>query len=209
MEKYSKYLLPTLYVGVVIFMVTVVSLVISGIKSYALNKNDYKYTLEDMFSDIEPVMKEENDLIVRPYIAENVKIGKYFYDYETDEKKQQESLILFENTYLQNTGVDYISEEIFDITSILDGEIIGIEENEVYGKIITIKHNDNLITTYGNVKDVLVNVGYKVSKGEIIARSNKSKIDTTIPSLLHFEVEYKGELIDPENLYTLKVSDLN
>lgn len=209
MEKYSKYLLPTLYVGVVIFMVTVVSLVISGIKSYALNKNDYKYTLEDMFSDIEPVMKEKNDLIVRPYIAENVKIGKYFYDYETDEKKQQESLILFENTYLQNTGVDYISEEIFDITSILDGEIIGIEENEVYGKIITIKHNDNLITTYGNVKDVLVNVGYKVSKGEIIARSNKSKIDTTIPSLLHFEVEYKGELIDPENLYTLKVSDLN
>ena len=58
---------------------------------------------------------------------------------------------------------------------------------------------------------ILINVGYKVSQGEIIATSKKYSLDSG-KELLHFEVYYKGNSIDPENLYTLlriqgKVSD--
>ena len=90
----------------------------------------------------------------------------------------------------------------------MNGEVESIEDNEIYGKIVTIKHNDNFKSVYSNVKDILVTVGYKVSQGEIIAASNSSKIDKEHASLLHFEVYYKGEAIDPENLYTLSVSEL-
>lgn len=208
MGKYTKIIIPTIYIAVIGLMVAISSLVLTGINKY-VNKTDYNYTLDDVFSsDIYPVMKTETDSIVRPYISSEVSVGKYFYDYESDETKQKESLIYYENTYLQNTGVDYISNESFEIVSILDGEVIGIEDSDIYGKILTIKHNDNLISVYSNIKDILVTVGYKVSQGEIIATSDTSKLDTEVNSLLHFEVKYKDSYIDPESLYTLKVSDL-
>lgn len=208
MGKYTKYLMPTLYLGVIAIMIFSVVLIISGIKTYISDSN-YKFTLDKVFEgEVIPVTKIESDLIVKPFISENVKVGKYFYDYEDESKKQSESLIYYENTYMQNNGVDYVSNEEFDIVSVLDGEVIAIEDNEVYGKVITIKHNDNLNTIYSNVKDVLVNVGYKTSQGEIIATSDTSKLEETKKPTLHFEVYYKGNVIDPEEMYTLKVSDL-
>lgn len=209
MNKYGKYFIPAIYFGVIVVMVLSVLLVINGIKNFLSENESPKYVLDDYFSDISPVMKTENDSkIIRPYINDKVKIGTYFYDYKSDAKKQESSIIQYKNTYIQNKGVDYISDEEFEVVSVMSGEIESIIENEIYGKVITIKHNDNLKTVYSNVKDILVTEGYKVSQGEIIATSSSSKINTNDKSMLHFEVYYKNETIDPENLYTLSVSEL-
>ena len=208
MGKYTKYLMSTLYLGVIAVMIFSVVLIISGIKTYITDSNN-KFTLDKVFEgEVLPVTKIESNIIVKPFISEKVKVGKYFYDYEDESKKQAESLIYYENTYMQNNGVDYISDEDFEIVSVLDGEVISVEENDVYGKVITIKHNYNLNTVYSNVKDVLVNVGYKTSQGEIIATSDTSRLEESKKPTLHFEVYYKGNTIDPEEMYTLKVSDL-
>ena len=82
-----------------------------------------------------------------------------------------------------------------------------IIKNDIFGNIVTVKHNDNLMTVYSNINDVNVNVGYKVSKGEIIGTSGSSKLQSDFVNTLHFEVYYKGEVIDPENLYTLSIED--
>lgn len=210
MTKYSKILIPTIYLGVIAVMVMSVILVLSGVKSYISDKPSYEWTLDNVFEDETiPVVKESNDIIIRPYLSENIKVLRYFYDFESDdEKKQMSSLIVYGDTYMQNNGVDYSSDEDFDVIAILDGEVISVEDNEIYGKVVTIQHNDNLETTYSNVKDVLVAVGYKVSQGEIIATSDKSKLDNNVNAMLHFEVSYKNNLIDPESLYTLSVSEL-
>ncbi len=210
MTKYSKILIPTIYLGVIAVMVMSVILVLSGVKSYISDKPSYEWTLDNVFEDETiPVVKESNDIIIRPYLSENIKVLRYFYDFESDdEKKQMSSLIVYGDTYMQNNGVDYSSDEDFDVIAILDGEVISVEDNEIYGKVVTIQHNDNLKTTYSNVKDVLVAVGYKVSQGEIIATSDKSKLDNNVNAMLHFEVSYKNNLIDPESLYTLSVSEL-
>ena len=60
----------------------------------------------------------------------------------------------------------------------------------------------------GNIANVLVSVGYNVTQGELIATSTPSKLDESNKSLLHFEVYYKNEAIDPESIYTLNVSQL-
>ena len=83
-----------------------------------------------------------------------------------------------------------------------------IEDNAIYGKVITIKHNDNLKTVYSNVTNVLVSVGYHTSAGEIIATTSKSNIDDNNISMLHFEVIYNNQFLDPESIYTLNVSEL-
>lgn len=205
-KSYTKMIVPTVYVLVVIMMSVSIILILQGVTKFINEKTTYKYTLDNVFEDVVQVGKTNSDSIIRPYIDDGVSIYKYFYDYEADEKSQESSLIVYENTYLQNSGVDYVSDDDFDVVSILDGEIINIEESDIYGKIITIKHNDNLMTVYSSVKDVLVSKGYKVTQGEIIATASKSKLNDK-NSTLHFEVYYKNEVIDPENLYTLSIED--
>lgn len=208
MNKYSKILLPTFYIGIIAVMVLCATLVVSGVKTYLTNREEMKFTIDNVFDeDTTPVVKTETDTIVKPYIAESVKVGRYFYDFESDEKKQEKSLILYEDTYMQNNGVDYVDSKNFDIVAILDGEVISIEDSEVYGKVVTIKHNDNLKSVYSNVEGVLVSIGYKVHQGEIFAMSAKPKLKSDYESMLHFEVFYKESAIDPENMYTLSVSD--
>lgn len=209
MKKYSKIIIPSIYVGVIGVMVVSCLLVVSGVKNFLNERKDYDYTLDKVFiKDTIPVSKNENNMIIKPYTNDKVKVYSYFYDFEGDTKKQLDSLIYYENTYMQNNGVDYSNDEEFDVVSILDGEVVSIEDNAIYGKVVTIKHNDNLKSVYSNVKNVLVNVGYKISQGEIFASSDAYKVDTKVKSLLHFEVYYKDNAIDPENLYTMSVSDL-
>lgn len=209
MKKYSKIIIPSIYVGVIGVMVVSCLLVVSGVKNFLNERKDYDYTLDKVFiKDTIPVSKNENNMIIKPYTNDKVKVYSYFYDFEGDTKKQLDSLIYYENTYMQNNGVDYSNDEEFDVVSILDGEVISIEDNAIYGKVVTIKHNDNLKSVYSNVKNVLVNVGYKISQGEIFASSDTYKVYTKVKSLLHFEVYYKDNAIDPENLYTMSVSDL-
>ncbi len=209
MKKYSKIIIPSIYVGVIGVMVVSCLLVVSGVKNFLNERKDYDYTLDKVFiKDTIPVSKNENNMIIKPYTNDKVKVYSYFYDFEGDTKKQLDSLIYYENTYMQNNGVDYSNDEEFDVVSILDGEVVSIEDNAIYGKVVTIKHNDNLKSVYSNVKNVLVNVGYKISQGEIFASSDTYKVDTKVKSLLHFEVYYKDNAIDPENLYTMSVSDL-
>ena len=209
MKKYSKIIIPSIYVGVIGVMVVSCLLVVSGVKNFLNERKDYDYTLDKVFiKDTIPVSKNENNMIIKPYTNDKVKVYSYFYDFEGDTKKQLDSLIYYENTYMQNNGVDYSNDEEFDVVSILDGEVISIEYNAIYVKVVTIKHNDNLKSVYSNVKNVLVNVGYKISQGEIFASSDTYKVDTKVKSLLHFEVYYKDNAIDPENLYTMSVSDL-
>lgn len=208
MKNYMKIAIPFVYVGVVVFMVIISVALLNGVKNYIKEDVIYKYALENVFEDdVFPVMKVETENIVRPYIESNVKVGKYFYDYEGSNERQEDSIIYYKDTYMQNTGVNYIYDESFDVVSVLDGEVIGIEDNDVYGKIVTIKHNDNLITIYSNISDVTVDMGYSVSQGEIIGVSSINEISDN-KNMLHFEVIYKGEYMDPENLYTLKVSDV-
>ena len=208
MEKITKYLMPTFYIGLVLVMIISTVLVISGVENYISEEEKVDFTLDDVFnSDVLPVIKTQTDSIVRPYISETVKVGTYFYDYEGEEKNQEQSILYFENTYMQNTGVDYVSENDFDVICILDGEVISIEDSEIYGKVLTIKHNDNLKSIYSNIKDIEVKVGDKVSQMDILGTSSKNILNDRNESKLHFEVNYKGNYIDPENLYTMKVSD--
>ena len=42
-----------------------------------------------------------------------------FYDYQDDSENQEKSLIYSENTYIQNSGVDYINDTVFKVNAII------------------------------------------------------------------------------------------
>ena len=56
-----------------------------------------------------------NNIITKPYLGEDIKIIRYFYNYQSSEEEQKNSLIYYDNTYIPNSGVDYQGSEAFDV----------------------------------------------------------------------------------------------
>ena len=142
MGKTKKFVVPTIYTISLLLIIGSIFLLVSGISNYFKEVPDYDYTIRNVFENnkVLPVQTTKN-LIIRPYLSESVNIGKYFYDYEGEREGQEKALVYYENTYMQNSGVDYISNGVFDVVSILDGEVISVEKDSVLGNIVKIKHD--------------------------------------------------------------------
>ncbi|MBQ3142205.1 MAG: M23 family metallopeptidase [Bacilli bacterium] len=210
-ENYKKMFVASAYllsIGTIILCITIV---VNGVNNFMKSKVDYDYGVYGVFEDIKPVVEEvkESNLIIKPFIADTVTIGKYFYDYEADKEEQEKSLVYYENTYMQNSGIDYISDNVFDIVSILDGEVTSVKEDEVLGKTVQVKHSNELISVYQAVDNIVVKEGDIINQGAILATSGSNNLNTDYANMLHFEIYFKGELLDPENIYNLDIEDFN
>ena len=162
-----------------------------------INEN-YTYVSYEVLTDnVVPVTKEEQKNVVRPYNDDKVKVGKTFYDYQNKET-QEKSIIYYENTYIQNSGVDYINDTVFKVNAIKDGKVLSVTKDDITGTTIKIKHNDNLISVYQSVKDVLVKEKEEIKQGQIIASSSTNAINQDLGNHLHFELLVNGQNVNPE-----------
>lgn len=209
-KRSSKYYLLH---GIVISIVALVCLI-----SYAVTtsltvteskkQENLEYVSYEILTDnIMPVSKEEQTTgnttldIVKPYQDENVRVGKSYYDYKEEEKKQEDAIIYYKNTYMQNTGVDYTSDKDFEINAIGDGKVISITTDDITGTTIKIEHNNNIVSVYQSVKDPQVKEKDEVKKGQIIATSGTNNINSDLGTHLHFELYKDNILVNPENFF--------
>lgn len=146
--------------------------------------------------------------IVRPYLDNTVTIAKSFYDYDGEATDQEKAIIFYENTYMQNSGVDYASENVFDVISVLDGTVISVEENDILGTTIEVRHSNDLISVYQSLSEVAVKKDDQIIQGQIIAKSGISNINKDMGNHLHFELYYKGKIVNPEEYYNKSVDEL-
>ena len=102
---------------------------------------------------------------------------------------------------MQNSGVSYSSEKIFDVISVLDGIVISVENNDILGTTVEIRHDNDLISVYQSLSNVNVKKDDKVIQGQIIAKSGLSNIEKDLGNHLHFELYYKGKIVNPEEYY--------
>ncbi len=57
-------------------------------------------------------------------VKDGIGIVRYFYDKDDDSSKQEQSLILFEEVYRPNQGVDYANKnETFDVMAAISGTV--------------------------------------------------------------------------------------
>lgn len=206
-KKLRGYVLPTIYVLVLMLVFGAVSLV----SSFMRESSSYLYSIGILNKDSIPVVEVPSTVIegiIRPYTSEHVSIDKYFYDMNDTEEKQLDSLIYFKNTYMKNTGVLYKAQETFDCVAVLNGTVLNVREDDVLGKVVEIEHNTNLRTIYYSLDEVNVKVGDFLNQGEVIGTSGKNSISESDNNLL-FEVYYNGKLINPEEFYKMDASSLN
>ncbi len=169
---------------------------------------DYDYVSQTIFDKDIPVVNTTTT-IIRPYTDKSVKIVKDFYDYKADEEKQKNSIIYYEATYLQNSGVSYGGiEGTFDVVSILDGKVTEVKEDNTLGKIVEVRHSNDTVSVYQSLSEVNVKKDDEIKQGTIIGKSGSSNISKDLNNHLHFELIIKGQIVNPENYYDKKVDEL-
>lgn len=170
--------------------------------SFKENDDNYGYVSKTIFDETVPVMNEANGVqLIRPYTDEKVKIVKNYYDYKGEEETQKNSIFFHEDTYMQSTGVSYGGVDDFDVVAVLDGTVTSVREDELLGKIVEIKHNNNLTSVYQSLKDVSVKKDDKVNQGQPIAKAGTSNIDTSLKNHVYFELIQDGKVINPEEQF--------
>ncbi len=207
-KKLKNYVLPTIYVMVI----GVLFISISFLGNVLQNKIEYgNMAVSALKDNVTPVIKN-NDVyeskIERPYVSSNVAISKSFYDMSDDDEKQQNSLVYYEKTYLQNSGVLYSSTSAFDVVSAFDGTVTNVSKDEILGNYVEITHNPNLKTIYYSLGEVTVKKDDTVVSGDVLGKSGDNSLNGESENCLLFEVYHNGTAIDPEDFYNMSIEDL-
>ncbi len=99
-------------------------------------------------------------------------------------------------------GIDIAAKEGTPVYATADGKVEFAGWDEALGNLIIIDHMDKYKTHYGHNRAMLVSVGERVNKGELIALSGNSG-NSSAPHL-HYEIRKNGEPIDPSTLINLE-----
>ena len=172
-------------------------------------EEDIEYVNSSIIDDNErekEVIKEEIKMI-KPYTDENVQTLKYFYDYMGEAKTQEKSILYHENTYIQNSGMDFGLENTFEVVAILDGTVVDVREDELLGTVVEIKHDNDFISSYQSLSEVSVKKNDTIKQGQIIGKSGTNTIDQDLGNHLHFELYKSGSVVDPNKYFNQVISD--
>ena len=184
---------------------------IYGIESSILKNNekddDLVYVSKTILSDVVPVIGESSK-IIKPYVNDEVKVYKTFYQKDGNEEEQKNAIIEYGNTYLQSSGICYSLDKEFDIVAIMDGTVIDVKDDELLGKVIEIRHNNNVISTYNGLSEVSVEKDMVVKSGDMIGVSGTSNIFKEAGNHLYFELAVNGKLVNPIDYYDKTLGEI-
>ncbi len=94
-----------------------------------------------------------------------------------------------------HNGMDIPAEKGTPFHVVASGYVETVGNASGLGKTIVIKHDDDIVTRYSHASSFAVNVGDFVKTNEVIGFVGNSGLTTGYH--LHFEVEKRGDLVDP------------
>ena len=206
-RRLKKSVLYSLVVGFFLLMIGMIYWIESSIFKNNMDEDDTIYVTKTILDEIVPVVGDTTK-IIKPYVNEEVKIYKNFYKKDGSEEEQKNAIIEYGDTYLQSSGICYYLDRTFDVVSIMDGTVINVKEDEHLGKIVEIRHSDNVISIYQGLSEVSVEKDMNVKNGDMIGVSGKSNIFKDVESFLYFELAVNGKLVNPIDYYDKTLSEI-
>ena len=194
----KRVVISCLYVILFATVATGAFLISKSMKKEVVEDN-YTYVSNIIVDNQMPVMNETTKMI-KPYTNEQVTVGKTYYNYKAESKSQENSITYYDGSYIQNSGIDYVLKDTFDVVSVLDGTVTDVKQDDILGNVVAIKHGNDYVTTYQSLSEVAVKKGDSVTQGQVIGKSGTNKLDKDMGNHLHFELYTNGQIVDP-NLY--------
>ena len=146
-----------------------------------------KKLVDDQKNNSVPMPKKQNAIGTKNTFVMPVK-GKIISKYNPNNEKQK------------NQGIDFQVFPGSPVFAAASGNVALVTDNtENFGKIILIRHEDNLISIYGRVAKVLVKKNEVVNKGQKIGSMAEKGHDGKNQTILHFELRRGTQSVNPEN----------
>ncbi|WP_059172228.1 M23 family metallopeptidase [Bacillus sp. FJAT-27445] len=194
------------------------AIILTGVLWYQMSgdsaeKYDYKTTENAKRKFNEPALEVNKSLenFAMP-VADKDKavVKKGFYENSADPKTQQDALVVYNGTYVTNTGLDIAMKDgsEFDVVASLSGTVTRVEEDGMLGNVIDIQHDKGIVTQYQSVKDIKVKVGDLVEKGQSLAAAGQSQVNQKAGTHVHFEIRKDGVAVNPNNYFGKPLSSL-
>ena len=155
------------------------------------------FVTDTIVEEVVPVI-DTTKRIIRPYRDLSVKVLKNFYDYQSDETLQKSSIIVHDNNYIQNSGVDYGKDTEFEVISILEGTVINVKEDDSLKGTVEIKHDNGYVSVYQSLKDIKVKKDQVINQGQVLGTATTNQLDKELGNHLHFELIISGQNVNPE-----------
>jgi len=169
---------------------------------------DYEYVSKLFDSEPSTPVAKTTETLIKPFTNENIKIVKNFYDYQGKEEEQQNAIINYEQTYIQNNGIAYGGEEKFDVVSVFQGTVLSVKEDKLQGIIVDIEHDNGIITTYKSLSEVTIKANDEVTQGMVIGKSGTSNINKDLGDHIVFEMTIDETYVNPEKFYGKDINSL-
>lgn len=101
-------------------------------------------------------------------------------------------------------GMDFTAPIGTDIFATGNGTIQSAGWQQGYGNCVEVNHGYGYLTLYGHMSAIKVRVGQSVKRGDVIGLVGSTG-KSTGPHL-HYEVHFKGTVMNPQNYYFLDLS---
>lgn len=206
--KRKSLFIPTIYLLMIFALTISLYFARKAYLEYNLSLNEkITYVSSGIFNRSIPVVNIEEN-ITAPFSNQEVKVARYFYNIDDSLEQQQKSIVFYDDVYMPNTGIDYNHTEQFDVLSIYSGTVIDVIDNELMGKTVEIRHNNELISVYQGLDNVEVQKGDIIGFGDKIATSGTSIINKDLGQHVHLEIYKNGEVLDPLKCIGKKLGDI-
>ncbi|MBU9710591.1 M23 family metallopeptidase [Evansella tamaricis] len=204
----KRWAAPALYLGLAAVVLTTF-IWIAGLGDEVSDERDSEFDIE-YSGDLDQPLDQDgedavpvtaaNEVFQLPVVDENaVTVVGTFFDFESSSEDQVNSLIQYNNYYYQNTGIDISSEdgESFDVVAAMSGTVIKAEEDALFGQVVHIEHDNDVVTIYQALDGVKVEAGQTVTQGDVIGKAGRNLFNTEAGIHLHFEIRKEGVPVNP------------
>ena len=207
-RKLKAFVLPTIYVVVMAAIFVSISVLSSSLQENIEYDNLSVSAIKNNGVPVISTDNNEKKEIMKPFTSEKVYVSKSYYDMQDDETRQQNSLVYYEKTYLQNSGILYGADEAFEIQAVMDGTVTNVSKDEILGNVVEITHNTNLKTIYYSLSEINVKKEDNLVAGTVIGKSGDNNLTGEKENCLLFEVYYNGTTMDPDDFYNMNINEL-
>ena len=145
-------------------------------------------------------------------IKDKYVISREFYDWTADPTELTNAVINKGSQWYESQGISFRREDnkVFDVYNVFPGEVISVSGNteSFEGFTISIKHDNDLVSTYSSLSSVNVAVGDILEESVKIGVSGTTVNDIDAGIHVHLTLKQNDEYINPKNAIGKEISEL-
>ncbi|WP_270180357.1 M23 family metallopeptidase [Alkalihalobacillus sp. CinArs1] len=203
----KRWIYPAVYLGFAALVLTAVLWMQGGQENAEeprdLSGIDSDRSAYDADEKSVPVLGDSEVFKVPASEDSGVFVQKQYYDAEASTDEQKAALVFYNNTYYQNSGIDYAKEDgaSFEVVAAMSGKVVKAEKDQLLGNVVHIEHADGVVTVYESLDKLEVAEGDKVKQGDELGTAGTNTFDTDAGVHVHFEVRKDGTPVNPLDVF--------